>query len=297
MLSAHEISTPPFVLPPEACDCHMHVFGDQAEYPLAPFRSYSVAAAPPADYLAVQQRVGLQRNVFVQASGYHTDNRCMLDALASRGGAARGVAVVEAGVSMAELQRMHALGVRGVRLNLVSVGASTAQQIWASIEDLAKLLAELGWHMQFFVPPAQLPQLSMLLRKLPVPTVIDHMGLPDAAAGLGQAGFAALLELLGEGRCWVKLSGADRVTRGQPDMSGAAGFMRALAEVNPDQLVWGSDWPHIGWHSSDVHAHHAILPFRPVDEGQLLGILMDAIPEAATRNKILAANPARLYDF
>ncbi|SAL51503.1 amidohydrolase 2 [Caballeronia udeis] len=297
MPSVREVSIPAFTLPPGACDCHMHVFGEPLAYPLSTFRSYSVGTASVEEHLTLQQRLGLQRTVLVQASGYHTDNRCMLDALATLGAAARGVAVVDDDISMDELCRLDAAGVRGVRINLVSVGSFTPQQIWANVERLAKLLAELGWHMQFFVPPSQLPELSGLLRTLPVPSVIDHMGLPVQAAGPGQKGFDVLLRLLGEGRCWVKLSGADRITRGQPDMSSAGVFARALVDVNPDNLVWGSDWPHIGWHSSEVHDSDTILPFRFVDEGKLLDLLSEWVPDATVRNKILAHNPARLYRF
>jgi predicted TIM-barrel fold metal-dependent hydrolase len=275
----------------------MHVFGDPLTYPLSSFRSYSVGAAPLANHLALQKRLALQRTVLVQASGYHTDNRCMLDALTRLGDVGRAVAVVDADISKDELLRLHAAGVRGVRINLVSVGSFTTQQIWANVERLAKHLAELEWHMQFFAPCSQIPELSGLLRKLPVPAVIDHMGLPVEAAGPGQEGFVALLRLLGEGRCWVKLSGADRITRGQPDMSGAGAFVRALVDVNPDNLVWGSDWPHIGWHSSQVHESDAILPFRFVDEGKLLDLLNEWVPRAAMRNRILADNPTRLYQF
>jgi 2-pyrone-4,6-dicarboxylate lactonase len=292
-----EITTPAFILPDGSCDCHMHVFGNAAQYPLSEFRSYTVEEAPLSAYQERQQRTGLQRNVLVQASGYHTDNRCMVDALISLGDSARGVAVVDAAIATDELRRLDAAGVRGVRINLVSVGASSAQQIWDETQALAVRLAELGWHMQFFATPTQLVELQPLLRQLPVPAIIDHMGLPVAAAGVNQPGFAALRSMLADGRCWVKLSGADRITRGAADMSGAGVFARALIEANPDQLVWGSDWPHIGWHSSDVHASDAILPFRQLDEGALLGLLDQWTPNMAVLKQILVDNPARFYGF
>jgi predicted TIM-barrel fold metal-dependent hydrolase len=297
MTNTPDITVPNFILPDGSCDCHMHVFGNAAQYPLSPFRSYTVGEAPLDAYCVRQRGIGLQRNVLVQASGYHTDNRCMVDALISLGDSARGVAVVEPTITVEELRRLDAAGVRGVRINLVSVGSSSAQQIWEDTRRLALRLAELGWHMQFFVTPAQLVELAPLFKQLPVPAIIDHMGLPDAAAGINQPGFVALLSLLAEGGCWVKLSGADRITRGHADMSGAGIFARALIAANPQQLVWGSDWPHIGWHSSDVHSGDAILPFRQLDEGVLLNLLCQWASNEVVLNQILVDNPVRFYDF
>jgi predicted TIM-barrel fold metal-dependent hydrolase len=297
MINAREITASDFGLPNGSCDCHMHVFGNPAQYPFSPFRSYTVEEAPLDVYCALQRQTGLQRNVLVQASGYHTDNRCMVDALISLGDSARGVAVVDPAIDADELRRLDAAGVRGVRINLVSVGSSTARQIWDDTEQLAARLAEFGWHIQIFATPTQLIELQPLLRRLPVPAIIDHMGLPDAAAGIRAPGFAALLSLLADGKCWVKLSGADRITRGQADMSGAGDFVRALISVNPEQLVWGSDWPHIGWHSSDVHSSNAVLPFRPVDDGILLHLLHQWTHNEAVLSQILVDNPARLYGF
>jgi predicted TIM-barrel fold metal-dependent hydrolase len=131
-------------MPPGSCDCHMHVFGNARDYPLSEFRSYTVGEAPLDAYRELQQRVGLQRNVFVQASGYHTDNRCMVDALMASGVSSRDVAVVDPGIAKEELSRLHAVGVRGVRINLVSVGHLTTRQIWDDTEPLAKRLTELG---------------------------------------------------------------------------------------------------------------------------------------------------------
>jgi 2-pyrone-4,6-dicarboxylate lactonase len=151
--------------------------------------------------------------------------------------------------------------------------------------------------MQFFANSKQLTEMEPLLRQLPVPAIIDHMGMPEMGVGPGQPGFAALLSMLADGRCWVKLSGADRITRGQADMSGAGVFAQALISANPDQLVWGSDWPHIGWHGSDVHSSDAVLPFRSVDAGGLLRMLSLWAPDKQVFEKILVENAARFYGF
>jgi predicted TIM-barrel fold metal-dependent hydrolase len=284
-------------VPSNATDCHMHVFGDPAQYPLAAFRSYSVRPAEFAAYRAVHERTGLQRAVLVQASGYHTDNRCMLDTLAANPATCRGIAVIDDTITDAELHRMDRLGVRGIRANLVSVGTLTPRKAWDELAGTTSRIAPFGWHLQLFATPAQLAELGPRLGELPTPIVIDHMGLPALAAGVAQSSFQVLLRLVSEGRGWAKLSGADRITRDQPDMTGAGPFVQALVSANPDNLVWGSDWPHIGWHSSAVHATDEILPYRIVDEALLLRLLADWIPEEHLRTKVLADNPARLYRF
>lgn len=297
MRDAASLAAPRFAVPAGACDCHMHVFGDPARYPLAPFRSYDVGEAPLEAYRATQRRLGLDRVVFVQASGYHTDNRCMLDAMAALGRGGRGIAVVDDGVVTGELRRMHEAGVRGIRVNLASVGSLTARQAAERMARLARRVADLGWHVQLFLPPAQLAELAPRIAGLPVAAVIDHMGLPRLGEGVGQPAFAALLRLVETGRCWVKLSGADRIARGHPDHAGVAPFACALIAAAPERLVWGSDWPHIGWHGAEPGARHDLLPFRPEDDGALLDLLLDWAPDAAVRERILAVNPARLYDF
>src|SRR5258708_37234195 len=108
-------------LPAHAADCHMHVFGPFDRFPLAAARAYNLAGAPLAAHERMKSQVGLERTVFVQASGHGTDNRAMLTALAEIGPRGRGVAVAAAQTPLAELQRMHKTGVRGLRLNLYTL--------------------------------------------------------------------------------------------------------------------------------------------------------------------------------
>jgi predicted TIM-barrel fold metal-dependent hydrolase len=73
--------------------------------------------------------------------------------------------------------------------------------------------------------------------------------------------------------------------------------MRALAKAAPDRLVWGSDWPNIGFHSGTQVHGDAVLPHRELDAGELLDLLAEAVPEARTRECILSGNPEKLYGF
>jgi predicted TIM-barrel fold metal-dependent hydrolase len=130
-----------------------------------------------------------------------------------------------------------------------------------------------------------------------VPIVIDHMGLPAAALGPAQGGFAALLALLSEGRCWVKLSGSYRISRQEPDFPDAAPIARALIAANPERVLWGTDWPHTASHGHAQQAEPPLIEYRQLDDGRLIDLLADWTDDEATVGGILVHNPARLYGF
>lgn len=283
-------------LPPHAADCHMHVFGPFDRFPLAAERAYNVAEAPLAAHERMKSQVGLERTVFVQASGHATDNRAMLAALAEIGPRGRGVAVVAPQAPLAELQRMHKAGVRGMRLNLYTFAGRHVGEPTSLLRIYERLVAPLGWHLQLFCDPATLGTLAAAIEKCAVPVVIDHMGLPDASQGLEQPVFQTLLELARKG-AWVKVAGADRITRSTGRLADAVPFIRALAQAAPQRLVWGSDWPNIGFHSRQPMHGDDVLPHRELDAGELLDVLAEAIPERDVLQAVLAGNPERLYGF
>ena len=288
---------PKDTLPRGAADCHMHVFGPFARYPLAAERAYNVEEAPLAAHERMKAQVGLERTVLVQASGYGMDNRAMLDALDRLGSRGRAVAVVTLDVSSDELRAMHERGVRGVRLNLLTLGSRHSGDPSDLLRRYGKLVAPLGWHVQVFISGPMLVAMQEAIRRCPVPVVVDHMGMPDAAQALSQPGFQALLKLMQEKHVWAKLAGADRITRSSGRLRDAVPFMRALVDAAPQRLVWGSDWPNLGFHSgTQVHGDE-VLSHRELDAGELLDVLAEAVPDAATRAKVLAENPARLYHF
>lgn len=292
----HQHKKPALPLPALAADCHMHVFGPFDHYPLAPERAYNVPEAPLARHEALKRAVGLERTVVVQPSGYGTDNRATLRALETLGSRGRGVAVIDLDTPDAELDAMHQAGVRAVRLNLVSLRSRYSEPA-RLVGEFAARLKPRGWHLQVFGENHLIAALEPALAAATVDVVVDHMGLPDARHGLDQPGFKALLRLLKKGHVWAKLAGADRVSRFTGNLSDAVPYMRALVEANADRLVWGSDWPHIGFHTGAAVGHDAVLPYRPLDAGELLDVLGEAVPDAGIRRKILADNPARLYQF
>jgi 2-pyrone-4,6-dicarboxylate lactonase len=284
-------------LPGHATDCHMHVLGPFARYPLAAERAYNVPEATLEEHERMKRRVGLERTVLVQASGHGFDNRAMLDALARLGERGRAIAVLPQENSKVELEKLHAAGVRGVRLNLVSLASRHGGDRAQLIAGYERMLAPLGWHLQVFADGPTLLSMRDSLLDCAIPVVIDHMGLPDAARGIGQPEFQSVLRLLAARHVWVKLAGADRITRSSGRLRDAIPFMQALAAAAPERLVWGSDWPHIGFHAGQQVRSEAVLPYRSLDAGELLEVLFEAVPDAKTRRAILVGNPARLYNF
>src|SRR5258708_1752214 len=112
-------STPAFRAPPGAVDAHCHVFGPAARFPFVPERRYTPCDASCEQLFALRDKLGLARNVVVQATCHGADNRAMVDALVRSEGRARGVATVRSSVTPRELGQLHEAGVRGVRFNFL----------------------------------------------------------------------------------------------------------------------------------------------------------------------------------
>jgi len=283
-----EPSRPATAPPPKACDTHAHVFGPASRFPYADDRSYTPPDAPLAKYLGMLDTLGLARGVLVQGSAHGRDNAAMLDALARHPGGLRGVAVADADTPAAELRRWAALGVRGLRFNHFFRGGALHYRggvPLSAARALAPLMAELGWHLQLWIDVKDLPDTIPTLTSLGLPVVIDHMGRTDARAGTSSPGFQSLLRLVGDGGCWVKLSGAHRLSMRAPDYADVRPFHDALLRANPERLMWGTDWPH-----------PRIEGDMP-DAGRLLDLFQQWTPDQETRRRILAANPAHLYGF
>jgi 2-pyrone-4,6-dicarboxylate lactonase len=272
-----------FAPPPHACDAHCHIFGPAARFPFSPDRSYTPPDAGIDDFERLQARLGLSRAVFVQASCHGTDNRAMVDALRRGAGSYAGVAMVDDSFTDDDLSELHAAGVRGTRFNFVAHlgGAPDLDGFWRIVGRVVRL----GWHLVLHFDAQDLPAYAEMLDRIPCPYVIDHMARVDATAGLDQPPFQALLRLLRDERCWVKISGAERLTAdGAPPYTDVVPFARALVSAAPDRVLWGTDWPH-------PNVRH--MP----DDGDLVDLLADFAPDEVTRHRILVDNPARLYDF
>ncbi|HWL31078.1 MAG TPA: amidohydrolase family protein [Xanthobacteraceae bacterium] len=280
--------SPKIPTPPKACDCHAHVFGPGTRFAYAADRSYTPPDAPLEKYLAMLAKLGFARGALVQASAHGRDNSAMLDALARHPDRLRGVAVADESVPASELRRWNRLGIRALRFNHFFRDGRLHYRGGVTLENakaLAPVMKELGWHLQLWIDVRDLADIVPALKTIGLPVVIDHMGRTDARAGTQTPGFQSLLRLLGEGGCWVKVSGAHRLNATAPDYPEARAYHEALVRANPDQLIWGSDWPHPRIEGEMPNAGH------------LLDLFNEWTPDAAVRRKILCDNPARLYGF
>ena len=272
---------PRLVAPLGSCDCHLHIFGPRQQYPLAPEVAYTPAEATVAAYREVARRLGIQRAVVVQPSAYGTDNRCTLDAIAALQPQARGIAVVDASVSDAELERLHAAGVRGLRFSFVVKNALRPELL----DRMAARIRPLGWHVQLRSTYRDLPGLEASLLRLPVGVCIDHMSSIPPEQPLSHPAWVTLFRLLERGRCWVKLSAPYQLSRMPgPRYADYASQVAALVKAAPERLVWGTNWPH------------PLVDDKP-DDADLLDSLLEWVRDETARRAILVENPAKLYGF
>lgn len=264
-------------LPPGTCDTHFHVFGPQGTYPMDPRRNYTPHESGLDDYRRLMRAIGIERAVIVQPSVYGNDNRATLDALRAGGAQFRAIAVPAPDVGDAELAEMNALGVRGIRLNLVNPAMLSVDDTLAILRRTARY----DWHLQVHLSLAQDPgALGPLCAKAGVPVVVDHMGklAPSTRAH-------ELMDLLKAGVCWVKLSAPYRVSAQPSPHADLSGLVHALADANPERVLWGSDWPH-----TELHA-------GTPDAAALAGLVHAWFPDEALRRQVCVTNPARLYGY
>ncbi len=272
-----------FTLPLGACDAHCHVFGPAARFPFASDRTYTPPDASVEDYIALQGRLGLSRAVFVQASCHGTDNSALVDALVRGRGSFAGVTMLDESPSDRQIGKLHDVGVRGARFNFVAHlgGAPAMDRFWRVVERIAPF----GWHLVLHLDAPDLPRYADVFDRLPIPFVIDHMARINAAAGLDQAPFAFLCELLRDERAWVKISGAERLSaEGPPSYGDVVPYARTLIDIAPGRILWGTDWPH-----PNVR--------QMPDDGDLVDLLAAFVPDETVRNLVLVDNPTLLYDF
>lgn len=280
-------STPHFVPPPGAVDAHCHVFGPMAQFPFSAKAKYLPEDAGPDMLFSLRDRLGLARNVIVQASCHGTDNAATLHAIAASGGRARGVAVVDPDIADAELDALHEGGIRGIRFNFLKRLVDDAPK--DKFLAVAQRIVRLGWHVVVYFEADSLAELRPFLAALPVPIVIDHMGRPDVRQGPqgpDMLAFRALLESRPD--IWFKATCPDRLDAIKDGGAGAPwhGFAAAVAPLvadYPDRCLWGSDWPHPNMETE--------IP----DDGALLDMIPRIAPTAALQQALLVDNPMRLY--
>lgn len=273
-------AAPTFKVPPNTADCHFHIYDNRVP-PAA--GGLPAPDATPDDYRALQARLGTTRGVVVQPSLYGTDNRPTLAGMAALGPNFRGIAVVTPAVSDAELQRLHGLGIRGIRFNLAQAGTTTLDML----EPLSQRVDALGWHCQINMPGDKIVAASDTFLKIRGKLVFDHLAHCPQPAGVQSDTFKLMRRLLDQGNTWVKLTGLYADTKvGPPSYADTVAVARAFAAAAPTRCVWGTDWPHPTERQDN----------KP-DDALLLDLFPTFVPNEADRTRILVDNPAELYDF
>lgn len=277
-----DVSKPANALPAGSWDTHFHVLGPQARFAYAQTRKYTPPDAPLDACMRLHDSLGIARGLVVHANTHGFDSAVDLDAVARCGGRYLAVVRLDGTATRAGCERMHRQGARGVRFAFNPQHGGTLDR--TVFDHVLGCIEGLGWFVELHFDGAALPDLKPWLASIRATLVIDHFGRIDPAAGVAQAPFGALLELARRDNVWVKISGADRISRSGPPYADVTPFAHRLIEVAPQRVLWGSDWPHTGVFDAA----------RMPDDGLLLDALFAFAPDAAARKSILVDNPRRL---
>ena len=274
---------PAVTLPALACDSQLHVFGPPEVYPVRPGAAYEMPSATIAAAMKMHRTLGLQRGVIVQPTTYGADHQATLDGIAAAGANYRGCAnaAVFETADDAALAKLHAGGIRGARFSRHSLGIALSAQAFGRA---IACIRELGWYAKVQPETAGFAEQAVQYQTLDVPVLIDHMGRPNAVAGMDDPSLQKVLELLKRGNFWVMLSLAEKVSKAGPPWDDVIPIMRALIETAPDRVVWATDWPH------------PVSTSPPPNEADLIELLYRATSEDE-RRRILVDNPAKLFGF
>ena len=197
---------------------------------------------------------------------------------------ARGVCAIKMDASEASLQELHDQGIRGVRLNLDNKGGMPLEL--TEISKLEDKIKGFGWHLEYLFPGKDIVELEPVLSNASVPVSIGHFAYQPATAGINADGFKTLLRLVKDGNTWIKISGANRVSETDlPPYDDVLPMARALVEANPDNVMWGTDWPHPNKYEVNPN------------DGDLVNWFGEWITDDAMRKRIMVDNSEAFYDF
>ena len=277
---------PDITLPKGSIDTHVHIF--ESHFPLFEGRGYNPPNSTLEDLIHLHTTLGVDRVVFTQPSVYGVDNSAILkgmnvlnEKVANR---ARGVCAIKMDASEASLQELHDQGIRGVRLNLDNKGGMPLEL--TEISKLEDKIKGFGWHLEYLFPGKDIVELESVLSNASVPVSIGHFAYQPATAGINADGFKTLLRLVKDGNTWIKISGANRVSETDlPPYDDVLPMARALVEANPDNVMWGTDWPHPNKYEVNPN------------DGDLVNWFGEWITDDAMRARIMVDNSEAFYDF
>jgi predicted TIM-barrel fold metal-dependent hydrolase len=241
-------------------DTHFHII--DFRFPVSENQGFTPPSFPVEDYRGRTAGLGIAGGVVVAGSFQNFDTTFMHDALAKFGPTFVGVAQLPADVSDADIAALDAIGVRGVRFNLVrggSAGIEHLDRVARRVHDVAR------WHVELYADARELADVFDTVSRLPAVSI--------AHLGLSEAGMPTLLKLVERGMM-VKATGFGRI-----DMDPAPAI-RAIVAANPDSLMFGSDLP----------SQRARRPFEPADIDRIRANI-----DPALERKVFLENALRFY--
>ena len=277
---------PDITLPKGSIDTHVHIF--ESHFPLFEGRGYNPPNSTLEDLIHLHTTLGVDRVVFTQPSVYGVDNSAILKGMnvlnEKVANKARGVCAIKMDASEASLEELHDQGIRGVRLNLDNKGGMPLEL--TEISKLEDKIKGFGWHLEYLFPGKDIVELEPVLSNASVPVSIGHFAYQPATAGINADGFKTLLRLVKDGNTWIKISGANRVSETDlPPYDDVLPMARALVEANPDNVMWGTDWPHPNKYEVNPN------------DGDLVNWFGEWITDDAMRKRIMVDNSEAFYDF
>jgi len=277
---------PDITLPKGSIDTHVHIF--ESHFPLFEGRGYNPPNSTLEDLIHLHTTLGVDRVVFTQPSVYGVDNSAILKGMnvlnEKVANKARGVCAIKMDASEASLEELHDQGIRGVRLNLDNKGGMPLEL--TEISKLEDKIKGFGWHLEYLFPGKDIVELESVLSNASVPVSIGHFAYQPATAGINADGFKTLLRLVKDGNTWIKISGANRVSETDlPPYDDVLPMARALVEENPDNVMWGTDWPHPNKYEVNPN------------DGDLVNWFGEWITDGAMRKRIMVDNSEAFYDF
>ena len=310
-------SSRPPNLPRGAWDSHVHVVDEvsgvfqaviiiiiitedysQDAFPFAADHAFRPKRATLDDLLEFEKQLGTDHVCLVAISVYGTDNDLLLQSLRHLQGKARAVVSIDPEtIPDQDLDEMHALGVRGVRINLKSTSQNkTKEELTKTLRRYAQRIRRLKWAIQLHIGLGDVEKVASEIPDLGVPVVVDHLATPDQTlAPRLQPGYTEFLDLLAKQHIWVKLSGIYRFAE-LPELDS---YVREILRVAPTQVVWASDWPHTGGVAANPNGdRQALQEYRKFDVPAFVAQCREwcGHDEGLIRN-IFVGNPRRLWQY
>lgn len=275
---------PKLKAPPGSWDTHFHIFGPPDRFPYAESRRYTPPTAPIEHWLRISKAIGIDRGFLVTPSVHDLDPAVTLDAIARADGRLRGMVRADARMTKDEVRRLHAGGIRGVRFPFAKVVRRTFDE--KAFHATIAVLESTSWVVEFQIDGDALQQHAELIGNVPLPTIIDDFAGVEPKDGLDHPSFRILLDLLAKPNVFLKLICPDRHLAEGSTYEQTVAMARAVVAAAPGRVIWGSDWPHAYVFEANA------MP----NDGDLLDMLLDFVPDEAMRRTVLVETPNRLFD-